>query len=127
LKGSPIIPLALCSLRGVNTHYSKFYCYSINWLADVSLKVRIIFRLCEYSQGLSSTILQHEAYQYCLDSLPMFTALLILSIIRPGRIMPGQKRDIPNRKERDFSIKSKGVTDSGRVSMQSVEQRTNVY
>ena len=56
----------------------------------------------------------------------MFTALLILSIIHPGRIMPGQKSDIPNRKERDFSIKSKGVTDSGRVSMQSVEQRTNV-
>jgi hypothetical protein len=88
--------------------------------------VRIIIRLCEYSQELSSTILHHEAYQYCIDSLLMFTALLILSIIHPGRIMPGQKSDIPNRKERDFSIKSKGVTDSGRVSMQSVEQRTNV-
>ena len=83
--------------------------------------MRIIFRLCEYSQGLSSTILHHEAYQYCLDSLPMFTALLILNIVHPGRIMPGKESDIPSRKERELhSIRNKGKKERGAVSMQLI-------
>lgn len=62
--------------------------------------MRIIFRLCEYSQGLDSKIPLHEAYQYCLDSLPMLLALVILNIAHPGRIMPGTESEVPSRKER---------------------------
>lgn len=63
-------------------------------------QLRIIFRLCEYSQGLDSNIPNHEAYQYCLDSLPMLAASVLLNIFHPARIMPGKVSDIPSRKER---------------------------
>jgi hypothetical protein len=41
--------------------------------------------------------------------------------------MPGKKVIFRIGKRGDFSIKNKEVTNSGGVSMQSVEQRTNVY
>ena len=63
-------------------------------------QLRIIFRLCEYSNGLDSTIPNHEAYQYCLDSLPMLLAFILLSIVHPGRIMPGKECEILSRRER---------------------------
>ena len=62
--------------------------------------MRIIFRLCEYSKGLNSKIPHHEAYQYCLDSLPMLLAFALLNVVHPGRIMRGKDCEIPSRKER---------------------------
>ncbi|KAL5333718.1 RTA1 like protein-domain-containing protein [Aspergillus crustosus] len=64
------------------------------------ITIRIIFRLAEYSQGLKSSIPRHEAYQYCLDSVPMLVALVLLNVVHPGRIMPGKDSDMPSRKER---------------------------
>jgi hypothetical protein len=66
----------------------------------VLISIRIIFRLVEYSQGLQSTIPNHEVYQYCLDTLPMLIALVLLNVVHPGRIMRGKECDIPSRKER---------------------------
>ena len=74
--------------------------------------MRIIFRICEYSNGLHSTIPNHEAYQYCLDSLPMLLALVALNIVHPGRIMPGSESDMPSRKERKNGLRSKGKLDT---------------
>ncbi|PWY79248.1 hypothetical protein BO70DRAFT_338439 [Aspergillus heteromorphus CBS 117.55] len=71
------------------------------------ITMRIIFRLCEYAQGLDSSIPQHEAYQYCLDSLPMLLALVLLNVVHPGRVMPGPESDMPSRKMR----KRMGVKD----------------
>ncbi|RAK77660.1 RTA1 domain-containing protein, partial [Aspergillus fijiensis CBS 313.89] len=70
------------------------------------ITMRIIFRLCEYAQGLDSEIPAHEAYQYCLDSLPMLLALVLLNVVHPGRIMPGKESNMPSRKQR----KKMGVT-----------------
>ncbi|PWY73125.1 hypothetical protein BO94DRAFT_607609 [Aspergillus sclerotioniger CBS 115572] len=64
------------------------------------ITMRIIFRLCEYAQGLDSSIPLHEAYQYCLDSVPMLLALVLLNVVHPGRIMPGVDGDMPGRKQR---------------------------
>jgi len=64
------------------------------------ITIRIIFRLCEYSQGLNSKIPNHEAFQYCLDSLPMLLALALLNVVHPGRVMAGKESNIPGRKER---------------------------
>lgn len=64
------------------------------------ITVRIIFRLVEYSDGIDSTIPNHEAYQYCFDSLPMLVALVLFNIYHPGKIMPGKESDFPSRKER---------------------------
>ncbi|KAF8850075.1 hypothetical protein BDZ45DRAFT_809419 [Acephala macrosclerotiorum] len=66
----------------------------------ILITIRIIFRLCEYSQGLNSKIPNHEAFQYCLDSLPMLLALALLNAVHPGRVMPGKESNIPGRKER---------------------------
>ncbi|KAL6823640.1 RTA1 like domain-containing protein [Trichoderma camerunense] len=63
-------------------------------LALISL--RIIFRICEYAQGLDSTIPLHEAYQYALDSLPMLLALVAFNAVHPGRIMSDSKPDLPS-------------------------------
>lgn len=72
-----------------------------------SIQGRIIFRLVEYYNGLDSPIPNHEAYQYCLDSLPMFIALVLLNICHPGRIMPGKESDFPSRKVRKAMGKTK--------------------
>lgn len=73
--------------------------------------MRIIFRLCEYSQGLKSTIPLHEAYQYCLDSLPMLIALVLLNVVHPGKLMPGQDSDMPSRKQRkNMTTNTKATT-----------------
>lgn len=75
-------------------------------------QLRIFFRLAEYSKGLQSTIPNHEAFQYCLDSLPMLLALIILSVVHPGAIMRGASCEIPQRKKRN----SEGVRCKGDVA-----------
>ncbi|EED22970.1 conserved hypothetical protein [Talaromyces stipitatus ATCC 10500] len=50
--------------------------------------------------GLQSTIPNHEAYQYCFDSLPMLLAFIILSVVHPGAVMRGSASDLPARKKR---------------------------
>lgn len=37
---------------------------------------------------------------YCLDSLPMLAALVLLNLVHPGVVMPGKECDMPGRKER---------------------------
>ncbi|KAH8681072.1 RTA1 like protein-domain-containing protein [Xylariales sp. PMI_506] len=69
------------------------------------ITLRIGFRLGEYSQGLQSTIPNHEAYQYCLDSLPMLAALVLFNIVHPGRIMNGKGSEIPSFRERRQAAK----------------------
>jgi len=63
-------------------------------------QVRIIFRIVEYAQGFSSSIPQHEAFQYCLDSSPMLIALWLFNIFHPGRTMPGKESEMPSLKQR---------------------------
>ncbi|KIW50746.1 hypothetical protein PV05_09534 [Exophiala xenobiotica] len=93
---------ALLRGEGLDRHSQKqalrllYTVYAV--LALITL--RIVFRLCEYSNGLDSTIPNHEAYQYCLDSLPMLLAFILLSIVHPCRIMPGKECEIPSRRER---------------------------
>ena len=56
------------------------------WLTRV-FKLRIVFRIIEYSHGLDSSIPNHEAYQYTLDSLPMLVALVVYNVVHPGRVL----------------------------------------
>lgn len=71
-------------------------------------KVRIVFRLVEYSKGLDSTIPNQEGWQYGLDSLPMLMALLLFNVFHPGRIMPANETKIPSFFERR-RLKRQGV------------------
>ena len=47
---------------------------------------------------------------YCLDSLPMLTALVLLNVVHPGNVMPGKESDLPSRKERKLREQSYSVT-----------------
>ena len=76
-------------------------------VADNLMQMRIGFRLAEYAHGFNSTIPNHEAYQYCLDSLPMMLALYLLNVIHPGRIMYGKECDMPSRKQRKHGLRTK--------------------
>lgn len=89
-----IAVLILISVSLLVRPYSGSYSYTYY------SQLRIFFRLAEYSNGLQSTIPNHEAFQYCLDSLPMLLALIILSVVHPGAIMRGSACEIPARKKR---------------------------
>ena len=82
--------------------------------------MRIIFRIIEYSKGLTSTIPNHEAYQYCLDSLPMLLALVLLNIVHPGRVMKGKDCDLPSRNQRKNGMRTKA--DMNTVAMAPVKR-----
>ena len=80
--------------------------------------MRIIFRLVEYSDGLESTIPSHEAYQYCLDSLPMLLALVLLNVVHPGRLMSGKESDMPSRKQRKSGLRTKPNLDYSALAVE---------
>ncbi|KAL1890735.1 hypothetical protein Sste5346_008060 [Sporothrix stenoceras] len=68
----------------------------IQFAVMILIIIRIIFRIVEYSSGLKSTIPSHEAYQYALDTLPMFIALVLYNIVHPARIMRGPETEMPS-------------------------------
>ncbi|KAK4545498.1 hypothetical protein LTR36_002848 [Oleoguttula mirabilis] len=75
---------------------------------------RIIFRLIEYSSGITSSIPQHEVYQYVFDSSLMLIALALFNIFHPGMMMPGKASNMPKRKERK-TLKKQGQAPMGRA------------
>ncbi|KAL2210016.1 hypothetical protein CC79DRAFT_1347376 [Sarocladium strictum] len=68
-------------------------------LALALIVLRIIFRIAEYAQGLDSTVPNHEAYQYCLDSLPMLVALVVYNIVHPARALRQSHEVTPSRRK----------------------------
>jgi hypothetical protein len=112
LQGMEDASSALPLLYGI---YAVLLLITVRWLVFpqaqilTSSKIRIIFRLIEYSHGFKSNIPNHEAYQYGLDSVPMLLALVLLNFLHPGRIMPGKDSDLPSRKQR----KVKGIRNKG--------------
>ncbi|CAK7264470.1 hypothetical protein SEPCBS57363_001098 [Sporothrix epigloea] len=60
------------------------------------ITIRIVFRIVEYSGGLKSTIPNHEVFQYCLDTLPMFIAIFMYNVVHPGRIMRESETEMPS-------------------------------
>lgn len=86
----------------------------VQYTVVLLITLRIIFRLIEYSNGLTSTIPQHEAYQYILDSLPMLVALVLFNFFHPGRLMPGKESNMPSRKQRK-ALRKQGDQPIGRA------------
>jgi len=72
-------------------------------------QVRIIFRICEYAQGLNSTIPNHEAFQYSLDSLPMLLALWVFNVAHPGRLMSASDGQMPSFRQRRRARKEQNM------------------
>ncbi|KAK3725926.1 hypothetical protein LTR37_000074 [Vermiconidia calcicola] len=104
-------------LNGVTKSKAMTLLYTL-YTCLVLITMRIIFRLVEYSDGLESTIPSHEAYQYCLDSLPMLLALVLLNVVHPGRLMSGQESDMPSRKQRKSGLRTKPNLDYSALAVE---------
>lgn len=68
-----------------------------------SVEIRIIFRLVEFTKGFEpgNPMLFNEAYVYCLDASPMFLALVLLSVLHPGRVLVGPESEFPRLSRRE--------------------------
>ncbi|KAJ7872315.1 hypothetical protein B0H14DRAFT_3565820 [Mycena olivaceomarginata] len=64
------------------------------------ITIRIVFRLIEFSSGVYSPIMMHEAPFYCLEALPMFAALLLWNISHPGQILVGRDSEFPKKEKK---------------------------
>jgi hypothetical protein len=77
------------------------------------ISTRIIFRLIEFASGLDPSknpIPYHEAYFMCLDTLPMFIAIVLMNIVHPGSVLQGEGSEFPKgptRKEKKAAKKAK--------------------
>jgi hypothetical protein len=67
-------------------------------------QVRIIFRLNELTKGFEpgNPMLFNEAYVYCLDASPILLALLLLSVMHPGRVLVGPESEFPRLSRREM-------------------------
>lgn len=65
-------------------------------------------------KGLSSSIPSHKGFQYCLNPLPMFRALLSINVAHLGRAIPGKESKFPRRKERKIISQTILPKSSGR-------------
>ncbi|KAJ6445102.1 RTA1 domain-containingprotein [Purpureocillium lavendulum] len=83
---------------------------------------RIIFRLIEFSQGVSSSnaILRHEAYQLYLDALPMLLAIAFLNIVHPGMVLKGPGSSFPSSRIRWWRGRSAAFEP---LALQSLERQ----
>ncbi|GJN80164.1 hypothetical protein PLIIFM63780_003688 [Purpureocillium lilacinum] len=83
---------------------------------------RIIFRLIEFSQGVSSSnaILRHEAFQLYLDALPMLLAIASLNIVHPGMVLKGPESSFPSSKIRWWRGRSAAFEP---LALQSLERQ----
>lgn len=86
----------------------------IQYAVLLLITIRIIFRLIEYSDGLESSIPNHEAYQYVFDSFLMMVALVLYNVWHPGRLMPGSESNLPSRKQRK-ALRKQGLAVHGRA------------
>jgi hypothetical protein len=53
---------------------------------------------------------------YCLETLPMLSALILLAVVHPGAIMPGKESNIPGRKARKQMFPQSGKVESNSYS-----------
>lgn len=68
------------------------------FIADLYIKIRIIFRLIEFSSGstgVSNPLLTNEAYFYVLEAMPMLLAIFAFNVVHPGSVLVGPESEMP--------------------------------
>lgn len=61
------------------------YLYTL-YFVSVLIMIRSLFRVVEYIQGNSGYLMEHEAFLYIFDSLPMLVVVAYLNVKHPGEI-----------------------------------------
>ncbi|KDQ51945.1 hypothetical protein JAAARDRAFT_50447 [Jaapia argillacea MUCL 33604] len=64
-----------------------------NTLTTLLNKIRIIYRLVEFSSGVVNTLTTHEVFFYCLEAVPMFFAIFLYNIWHPGQVFVGPESE----------------------------------
>ncbi|CAG8292335.1 unnamed protein product [Penicillium nalgiovense] len=70
------------------------------WATLTFITIRIIYRLIEFAdadKAGTSPLTLHEAPFYCLELLPMLSAMVIWNIWHPGRYLQGDDCDFPKK------------------------------
>ncbi|KAJ7581562.1 RTA1 like protein-domain-containing protein [Mycena floridula] len=75
-------------------------------LIFVALAIRVIYRLAEFSQGVNSTLTNHEAFFYVLEATPMIIGFTILNIWHPGRFLVGPDSEFPKKVKKSKAAKA---------------------
>ncbi|MCJ1306947.1 hypothetical protein MMC25_000591 [Agyrium rufum] len=93
------------------------------YLSIILLSIRIIYRIVNYASGTCSYIQQHEAFFYCLDSLPIFVAWVSWNFVHPGTVLKGLEAKFPKKNKKGMSDKEAAL-EMGNASfeMQNREQ-----
>lgn len=60
------------------------------WAASLLIYMRTIFRLIESSMPLFNSLMTSETFYGCLEFAPVVTAIIILTIFHPGRMLKGK-------------------------------------
>ncbi|KAF8578582.1 RTA1-domain-containing protein [Ramaria rubella] len=81
----------------------------------VLITIRVIFRLIEYSQGTFSTVTTHEAFFYCLDSVPMFISIMLFNFSHPGKVLVGPDSEFPKPEKKNKQKKKQTLLELSMV------------
>lgn len=61
------------------------------WATLGCILFRNIYRLIEYTLGFHSVIVRHEWFNYVFDAVPMLTAMTLLNVFYPGKVLQGPR------------------------------------
>lgn len=56
------------------------------YIVSILILIRSVVRGIEYIQGFDGYIMVHEAFLYAFDAVPMFFAVVTMSVIHPGEV-----------------------------------------
>jgi len=76
------------------------------YMASLLIMIRSAFRVVEYLQGNSGTLLGHEAYLYALDATLMLAVMIIFNIIHPSEVLMTNKWDNKGRDTLDIHLET---------------------
>jgi hypothetical protein len=94
----PLLYTLYVSLSLITVCKSTFPRHGRTSNTDDTAKIRIVFRLIEFSRGaddINNPLLAVEAYFYVLEAGPMLLALLSFNIIHPGKVLVGPESAMP--------------------------------
>ena len=76
------------------------------YMASLLIMIRSAFRVVEYLQGNSGTLLGHEAYLYALDATLMLAVMIFFNIIHPSEVLTSRSWDRKGRDTLDIHLET---------------------
>ncbi|KAI0386241.1 RTA1-domain-containing protein [Hypomontagnella monticulosa] len=85
------------SSRKINPQWRRLL-YAIN-ASCVLILIRSVFRVVEFAEGPTGTVMQQEWFMYVLDTLPIFLVVVSFCLIFPGSYLPYMGFRVPKQPE----------------------------